>query len=355
MINTDSTTQKNTSHYTCPLCQNCLQELHHSYVCKQCDRTWPIVNEISRFADEELSYSVFTPEIAEKVTELAEQKNWQEAIDTYSNMIGKYTLGYITNEARADWHIILPLNPEATVLDIGSGWGNIAISLSRWCKQAYCGDVNMINLRLLRTRLRDRKINNVSLFQYEPNAFLRLPFKDSSIDVVLLNGVLEWMGAAEIDATPRDVQLKALKEIKRVLKPGGALYIGIENRCSLAALRGQKIHGELPFIGLLPRVIANAITKTVTGRPHRTYIYTISGYRKLLRQAGLNKIDFYLPYPSYHDPDFLVPLKKPWLKRFWLKQLLGGRSRKYQLADRLGLAWFPFHWLAYSYGIRCIK
>ena len=174
------------------------------------------------------------PEIAEKVTELAEQKNWQEAIDTYSNSIGKYTLGYITNEARADWHILLPLNPEATVLDIGSGWGNIAISLSRWCKKVYCGDVNMINLRLLRTRLRDRKIKNVSLFQYEPNTMLRLPFKDSSIDVVLLNGVLEWMGAAEIDAAPQKIQLKALMEIKRVLKSGGALYIGIENRCSLA-------------------------------------------------------------------------------------------------------------------------
>jgi hypothetical protein len=34
-----------------------------------------------------------------------------------------YMLGYIKNESRADWHIILPLDQNATVLDIESAWG----------------------------------------------------------------------------------------------------------------------------------------------------------------------------------------------------------------------------------------
>ncbi len=102
---------------------------------------------------------------------------------------------------------------------------------------------------------------NVISFQYEPNSFLRLPFPDSSIDVAVLNGVLEWMGAVDIDASPGRVQLKALKEIRRILKPGSALYIGIENRYSTAALRGQRMHGELPFVGLFPRLLSNFLTK----------------------------------------------------------------------------------------------
>jgi len=343
------------TNYVCPYCRHELTDFSFCYFCSYCKINWPLVSGIPRFAKNELSYSVFRSDVAGKVTELAEQKSWQEAIDTYSNTVGTYTLGYIKNESRADWHIILPLDQNATVLDIGSGWGNIAISLSRWCKLVYCCDVNMINLRLLRARLRDRNISNVAAFQYEPNAFLHLPFRDSSIDVALLNGVLEWIGAADIEASPGRIQLEALKEIRRILKPGGALYIGIENRYSLSTLCGQRMHGELPFVGLLPRMISNLITKMITGKPHRTYIYTLFGYRRLLSRAGFVNTDFYIPYPSYHDPNYLIPLKECWIKRYWLEKLLGGRTMKYRLAQYLRMSWLPFHWLAYSYGIKCTK
>lgn len=341
--------------YVCPKCSGKLKREESAYFCEACNRGWVVTGGIPRFADSEVKWSVFDPEVADKVTELAEEKSWQEAIDTYSNTIGKYTLGYIKNESRADWHVILPLGPDTTVLDIGSGWGNIAISMSRWCKNIYCGDVSMRNLRLLRTRIRDRDIHNVETFQYEPNAFLKLPFSDASIDVALLNGVLEWMGAADIDASPDRVQLEALKEIRRVLKPQGVLYIGIENRYSVSTLRGQRIHGELPFVGLLPRFISNFITKAVTGKPHRTFIYTLFGYRRLLRKAGFTDVDFFLPYPSYHDPNYLVPLKHAWVKRFWMSQTSVSRSEKYRLFQKLGLSHLPFHWLAYSYSMRCVK
>jgi SAM-dependent methyltransferase len=213
----------------------------------------------------------------------------------------------------------------------------------------------MTNLRLLQTRMRDRAINNVTTFQYEPNDFLRLPFPNTSVDIVILNGVLEWMGAADIDATPDRVQVEALKEIRRVLKPGGVLYIGIENRYSISTLLGQKIHGELPFVGLLPRRLSNFITKRLRGEQHRTYIYSIRGYRQLLKHAGFHQNDFYLPYPSYHHANYLIPLEPKWVKRFWLDQLSLSRSRKYKLFQELGLSRLPFHWLAYSYSIRCTK
>jgi SAM-dependent methyltransferase len=203
--------------------------------------------------------------------------------------------------------------------------------------------------------MRDRGLENITAFQYEPNDFLKLPFQNSSVDVVILNGVLEWMGAADIDATPEKVQEEALIEIRRVLKPGGALYIGIENRYSTSTLRGQRIHGELPFVGLLPRWISNLVTMFVRGEQHRTYIYSLSGYRRLLSRAGFDQTDFYIPYPSYHHPNYLIPIKPEWLKRFWIDQLSVSRSKKFRLVQRLGLSRLPFHWLAYSFGIRCTK
>ncbi len=341
--------------YICPECRSALSDRGDSYLCLHCQAVWSVVHGIPQFGKDEVKYSVFNDKVADRVTELAEQTTWQEAIDAYADTIGSYTLKYIKDESRADWSVILPLSPESTVLDIGSGWGNIALSLSRWCGRVYCCDVSMTNLRLLRVRIRDRGLENVKIFQYEPNSFLRLPLPDSSVNVSLLNGVLEWMGAAEIDASPYRVQLEALKEVHRVLKNRGALYIGIENRYSTSTLRGQRIHGELPFVGLFPRVISNSISKLIRGKPHRTYIYSIRGFRKLLRRAGFEKIDFYLPYPSYHHPNYLIPLDPPWAKRFWIDQLSVSRSVKYRFFQRLGLARLPFHWLSYSFGIRCTK
>jgi len=341
--------------FICPKCHSKLNQQGKVYICDGCKVSWPVVHNIPRFAQSESKWSVFKDDIADKITELAEQKTWQEAVDTYAHTLGAYTLNYITEESRADFHVILPIHSGATVLDIGSGWGNIALELARWCKKVYCCDLSMTNLRLLQARMRDRGVKNVAVFQHEANDFMRLPFPDASIDVAVLNGVLEWMGVAEIDAPPSRIQLEALKEIRRVLKLGGALYIGIENRYSARALRGQRIHGELPFVGLLPRWLSNLITKLVRGEEHRTYIYSLSGYRKLIRRAGFETIDFYLPYPSYHHPNYLIALQSAWIKWFWFDQLSVSRSIKYSLFKRLRLSRLPFHWLAYSFSIRCVK
>ena len=341
--------------FVCPDCHSPLLESDTLFSCGTCESSWDIEYTIPRFAKTEVEWSVFDSKISGEVTKLAEENGWQKAIDSYSHTLGAYTLQYIKDESRADWHIILPINKNATVLDIGSGWGNIALSLSKWCKQVYCCDVNMTNLRLLNTRMQDNNINNVTTFLYEPNLFLKLPFPDSSIDTAILNGVLEWMGAAKIKASPYRVQIEALKEIKRVLKPGGTLYIGIENRYSTSTITGQRIHGELPFVGLLPRWMSNLITKLVRGKPHRTYIYSLRGYRKLLQQAGFEQTDFFLPYPSYHHPNYLIPLNPGWMKRYWFNKLSISRSIKYRIAQRIGLSKLPFHWLAYSFSIRCTK
>jgi len=345
----------NKAEYVCPLCNSKLVKTETAYTCSSCESVWPIEHNIPRFARSEVQWSVFEPEVAKKVTELAENEGWQNAIDAYTETIGSYTLGYIKNESRADWKVILPVGPDSEVLDIGSGWGNIAVSMSKWNKHVHCCDVNMNNLRLLNSRLRDQKIDNVSTFQYDPNTFLQMPLADNSIDVALLNGVLEWMGNADAGAKPDKIQLEALKEIRRVLKPGGALYIGIENRYSTATLKGLGLHGEIPFVGLLPRPVTNFLTKLIRGSEHKTYIYSLRGYKKLMKKAGFSDVDYYWPYPSYHDPNYLIPLDDGWSKRYWLNNQFVSRSSKIALAKKLGLGWLPFHWLAFSYSIRCWK
>ena len=341
--------------FVCADCKNQLDIQENVCLCGSCGRKWNLSHNIPQFSDTELFYSVFEPEIADKVVEMAETESWSKAIETYSHTLGEYTARYITDMSRADWMSILPLTKESVVLDIGSGWGNIGINLSARCKQVYCGDVNFSNLRLLKARLKEEAVDNIELFAYDANSFLRLPFEDSSVDIVVLNGVLEWMGSNDHPASADRVQLEALKEIRRVMKSGGMLYCGIENRYSLSTLRGVGLHGEIPFVGLFPRWFSNAVTRLVKGERHRTYIYSIYGYKKLMKNAGFSSIDFYWPYPSYHNPNFLFPLKPSWVKKYWLEDLLVSRSTKLRITKMLGLSRLPFHWLAFSYSIRCWK
>lgn len=346
--------EKSTS-FVCPECRSPLNINDGGYSCSSCHSGWPIEHGISKFSKNEFFWSVFDEETAAGVTELAEKGSWNDAIEKYRGTIGDYTVGYIKNLSRADWHILLSLDENSVVVDIGSGWGNIAMNIANRCREYYCGDVNMTNLRLLRCRLRDAGYTNVNPFLYDATDFLRLPFEDNSVDAVILNGVLEWMGNVKHHASPDEMQLAALKEIRRVLRPGGQLYIGIENRYSVSTLRGKPLHFELPFIGLLPRWLSNAVTKMVKGEEHRTYVYALHGYKKIINKAGYSGVDFYWPYPSYHDPNYIIPLKPAWVKRHWFKSCMVSRSPKFRLVNKLKLTYLPFHWLAYSYGMVCRK
>ena len=72
-----------------------------------------------------------------------------------------------------------------------------------------------------------------------------LPFSDNFFDLVILNGVLEWValdedtileqhwdgkraGKTSYRKTPEEMQIEVLKELRRVLKPDGFLYIAIK-------------------------------------------------------------------------------------------------------------------------------
>jgi len=338
-----------TNNYICPSCNKELLSKLGLFICTSCGNSYKTDKNITLFTDNELFYSVFSKEDAIKVAELSEQKSWRFAIDNYSNKIGKYTYNYIVDESRADWLIYLPTLKNSIVLDIGSGWGNIAIMLAKRCEKYYCCDANVYNLRLLNSRLRDNNINNTELFQYDANDILKLPFNDKSVDVVILNGVLEWMGNIEHKLSPRQIQIMALKEINRVLKKDGIVFIGIENRYAMGHLLGARPHGEIPFIGLLPRFLSNIITKLKTGKRHGTYIYSVAGYRKLLHRANFKMQTAFLAFPDYRFPNTIVPLKPKWMKRFWVKNINTNNSKKIRLAKTFGLKYFPFHWFANSF------
>jgi len=124
---------------------------------------------------------------------------------------------------------------------------------------------------------------------------------------------LEWIGLSDDWTDPRTLQIRFLQEVFRVLKPGGKIFIGIENRFGAQLLLGSRDHSGIRFTSLLPRTLADMLVKyskrgekasVFSGAEtrYRTLTYSYWGYRQLIHQVGFTHPQIYWARPSYNYP-----------------------------------------------------
>lgn len=109
----------------------------------------------------------------------------------------------------------LEIKDQDKILDCGCGEGfylKIISELSACQLYGFDSDEDVLN--------RARQELNESKIQLDQGDIYDLPYKDSEFDKIILSEVLEHL--------PDDIN--ALKSIKRVLKPGGILFITVPNR-----------------------------------------------------------------------------------------------------------------------------
>jgi SAM-dependent methyltransferase len=240
-----------------------------------------------------------------EVNRLAQTGNWKNVLTESPEPSVQSASTMILNLARANWHYLLDLSPDSRVLDLGAGTGTTSHALAMHYREVVALEPVLERVQFMQQRFAQENLSNVRLVR---SSLWTLPFAPESFDLVAMNGVLEWV-AEERAGDPGEVQESALRNAFRLLRPGGYLYVGIENRFSPGYFIGYPDpHAHIPFVTVLPRPLAHWYARKKGLKGYRNYLYSSAGYRKLLSRAGFTRCEFYLAIPSYNHPRFLVPL-----------------------------------------------
>lgn len=124
------------------------------------------------------------------------------------------------------------------ILDVGAGRGYMSILLAAQNPQSGITGIDYSPMQVIKAEKyrRQKKISNCA---FQQNNAMSLPFKDASFDtVVSVGSIKHWPDAH-----------RGLKEIHRVLKPGGCLMISETDRgASDADLRAFVQRFPIPFV-----------------------------------------------------------------------------------------------------------
>lgn len=219
---------------------------------------------------------------------------------------------------------LLDFKKDEIVVDAGCMWGALTVPLARKQCRVVAIDQTEDSLALLKQRLADEDLNNVSLVC---GNLKKIRFKKNSVDKVIVNGVLEWIpeeGKIELGKwwgkrikrknknkkSPISKQKEFLKEIYRGLKTDGKLFLAIENRFDIFNFFGDvDPHMGMRFITIMPRKIQDMMSLMFRGSRYLNWTYSPKEFKNILREIGFTNIEIYAVFPNYREPEIIFPLE----------------------------------------------
>jgi SAM-dependent methyltransferase len=292
----------------CPKCRLDLNERSDSLQCLTCKEEWPVVNGVPYFvrSSEYWGEVGLTQDIVRQIVKEMEGRDWRKVIQDHASPDVSGYLGWLTDFSRVRWHEMLNMKPDSLILDLGAGLGTMSQALAQHYARVFAVEKVEERVEFMRLRFAQEKCANITLIRTDIDL---LPFPEQSLDLIVLNGVLEWLPFNKKHMNPRQAQLYYLAALRKLLKPSGTLYVAIENRLSFHFFAGvPDPHIWIRFVPLMPRFVADAVCRVKIGDRYRPYTYSARGYRKLLAEAGFHQVEIFGVFPSYHDPKEIISL-----------------------------------------------
>ncbi len=276
----------------CPQCREELDQPGEDQLrCRGCRRVYPVLLEIPDlrvFPDPYISLE----EDRAKALRLAQRFtdfDFEELIHYYySNTPAVpphharlYTRGLMAAAGRAgdwlrSWEATAGDGAAEALLDIGCGTAPLLVAANKYpCRVGV--DIAFRWLLVGKKRLAEAGLN-LPLICACAEA---LPFHDAVFDRVVTDSALEhWKD-----------QPRGLAEVRRVIRPGGRLFIATPNRFSL----GPDPQTGMWAGGWLPESWTGALVRRQGGVPPVRHLLNGFALRHLLRKANFEEIRIYLP------------------------------------------------------------
>ncbi|MBW8000412.1 MAG: methyltransferase domain-containing protein [Planctomycetes bacterium] len=322
----------------CTACTAELTILESNLVCSECGKIFSCKNGIPDFAvDTEFYYGEIPKHAMEKVLSIHGQ-SVQESLRQVCEELGDdMPVHYALDHLRAIMLLLAQSKPNMKVLDLGCGWGTLSLFAARLGAEVVAMDLSYLRAAFVKRVCEQQSLTNLHCVVGGDDKCL--PFKLESFDLIILNGVLEWVPES-LKGNPRAIQLDYLKKLALLLNQDGQIAIGIENRHNYNYFLGHPDdHTGLRFGAILPRPIANIYSLLVRKKPYRTYTHNEKNIRKLFKQADLPSTQVYGCSPDYRHPQVLARVdSKVGIKELYSRYNLGWLTKMIlKLASYFGI------------------